>query len=1188
MPEPQTYPADDAAQAHGGQTQSIAASQAATGGDVMPLPTTAPPSPSERYALLDEIARGGMGVIYRATDTVLGREVAVKVLQEKYAPASGVARRFADEARITGQLQHPAIPAVHDLGVLPDGRPFLAMKLIKGETLEELLKSRADPAEGRGRFVAAFEQVCQAVAYAHAHGVLHRDLKPANVMVGAFGEVQLMDWGLAKVLASRERERPEADPQETVAGTRVVSLRESDGSFTQAGSVLGTPAFMPPEQAVGAVGKVDQRSDVFGLGAVLAVILTGQAPFAASSAETTRVKAAQGDVAECLARLDASGAEPELVALCKRCLSPKPADRPGDGGEVARAVAGLRAAADERARRAELDKVRVEGEKLATKARALERRKRRRLWAGAAAALAVAAFGGLGAVLAVQRQANADLEAKNQELAERQAEVEDRFRLAQQAIATFHTGVSKEALLKNEDLKKLRTKLLRQAAGFYGDLEKLLRGKADPKSRRLLAEGYYQLAELTDKIGDKKEALALHRQALKLRRELAASGGADAAVQLELTRSLHAVGHALAATGKHAAALVTFAEARDLAVALEIASPTDAVREAVALGHYNIGLVLSETGRPGEALAAYKKARAIRQKLAEARPTALDCQRQLASSHNSIGAVLAETGKPGEALAAYEKAREVSQKLADAARAVADYQSELAKVHNSIGAVLMDRLHKPGEALRAFKKACDIQQRLAGANPAVNTYQSDLAKYHCNIGIVLTYTGDPEEGVKEYEMARDIQQRLADANPAVLLFQSDLARTHNNMATLLMNRLHKPAEALAAFRKALAIKQKLADASPTVTQFQGDLARSHYNIGVVLWRTGKRLEALQAWKKARDLQQKLADANPTVTQFQGDLAKTHNSIGNLLSNMGSTAEALAAWEKARDIYQKLADASPGVPRLQIDLARSQHNIGAALADLGKPAEALAAFRKARDIQQRLVDASPAVGQFRSDLGHAYHSICQVLSDQGALAEALAACEKARDIRQKLAEARPTSLDYQRQLAASQIFLGLLHARRKHFPEAFAALDASQTISQKLGDANQLARSHACRGWAHVGAGRPAEAATDLRRAIELWAKEKARDNMLRFEQSHALALLAGLGKEAKSGLTAAEAASYADQAVAALGDAIAAGWGHIAKLKEPAFDSLRQRDDFRNLVKKLEARAANRAGLDKKPQSDKK
>ncbi len=361
-------------------TNSLADPAATTGGDPSASPVVAPPTAAGRYVLGAEIARGGMGEVYRATDTVLNREVAVKVLQSKYAPDSGTARRFADEARITAQLQHPNIPAVHDLGTLPDGRPFLAMKLIKGQTLDDLLKARVSPNEDRGRFVAVFEQICQAVAYAHAHGVIHRDLKPANVMVGSFGEVQVMDWGLAKVLASGGRQPPGADPDPdaTSPGTVVQSLRDSDGSFTQAGSVLGTPAYMPPEQAVGAVGKVDARSDVFGLGAVLAVILTGQPPFTGGSAETTRVKAATGDVAECLARLDGCGADLELVALCKRCLCTRPADRPADAGEVARAVGELRQAADERARQAERDREKAEVE-------GREQRKRRRVmqWAGA-------------------------------------------------------------------------------------------------------------------------------------------------------------------------------------------------------------------------------------------------------------------------------------------------------------------------------------------------------------------------------------------------------------------------------------------------------------------------------------------------------------------------------------------------------------------------------------------------------------------------------------------------------------------------------------------------------------------------------------------------------------------------------------------------------------------------------------
>src|SRR5262249_33856696 len=151
-----------------------------------------------------------MGVVYRATDTVLGREVAVKVLQQRLAVSTAVARRFVEEARITGQLQHPAVPPVHDLGELPDRRPFLAMKLIQGRTLDELLR---DPGPESPNFLAVFEHVCQAVAYAHARKVVHRDLKPSNVMVGKYGEVQVMDWGVAKVLT--DPEAPQAPDPDT-------------------------------------------------------------------------------------------------------------------------------------------------------------------------------------------------------------------------------------------------------------------------------------------------------------------------------------------------------------------------------------------------------------------------------------------------------------------------------------------------------------------------------------------------------------------------------------------------------------------------------------------------------------------------------------------------------------------------------------------------------------------------------------------------------------------------------------------------------------------------------------------------------------------------------------------------------------------------------------------------------------
>ena len=259
-----------------------------------------PPQSVGRYAILGELARGGMGVVHRAHDAQFDREVAVKVLAHRYADRPDYARRFLDEARITGQLQHPGIPPVHEVGTQPEGRPYLAMKLIKGRTLDDLLKARPDATADAGRMLAAFEDICQAVGYAHAHGVIHRDLKPANVMVGGFGEVQVMDWGLAKLLTSLDTARE----AETDALTEIRTLRDSDSSVTRAGSVLGTPAYIPPEQASGELDRIDRRSDVFGLGAILCVVLTGKPPFEGIDSISTLLAAVRGDTITAFSRLN--------------------------------------------------------------------------------------------------------------------------------------------------------------------------------------------------------------------------------------------------------------------------------------------------------------------------------------------------------------------------------------------------------------------------------------------------------------------------------------------------------------------------------------------------------------------------------------------------------------------------------------------------------------------------------------------------------------------------------------------------------------------------------------------------------------------------------------------------------------------------------------------------------------------
>lgn len=331
--------------------------------DLTGLPDFDPPA---GFELLDVVGKGGMGVVFRAREKAFDREVAVKFLLGD-PPPPALAVRFVDEARITGRLQHPGIPAAYRTGLTADGRPYLAMKLIRGRTLDELLKGEKRTAT---HWLGIFEGICQAVGYAHAHGIIHRDLKPANVMVGAFGEVQVMDWGLAKVLTEADTSRDrEGVGSESPAPSRSRLVRDDR---TQAGSVLGTPAYMPPEQAGGNVDAVGPPADVFGLGGILCCLLTGRPPYVGTNARTTLDMAVWGNLADAFTRLDGCGAEPELVALCKRCLSVEPDDRPANGSAVAEAVAGLRAAADERARAAEVDRAKAAVE-------AAAQRKRRRL-----------------------------------------------------------------------------------------------------------------------------------------------------------------------------------------------------------------------------------------------------------------------------------------------------------------------------------------------------------------------------------------------------------------------------------------------------------------------------------------------------------------------------------------------------------------------------------------------------------------------------------------------------------------------------------------------------------------------------------------------------------------------------------------------------------------------------------------
>jgi eukaryotic-like serine/threonine-protein kinase len=265
-----------------------------------------------KYQLCNELARGGMGTVYLADDTELNRQVAIKVLNPPDV-TTDLRQRMIREARIIARLEHPGIVPVHDVGVLPDGRVFYAMKYVRGRRLDEYA-AETDSIRDRLR---KFQAACDAVAFAHAHGVIHRDLKPQNIMIGSFGEVLVLDWGVAKILRKNEP-ASEADTL-MLPGN---NSHHKPGDTTQ-GTIIGTRYYMSPEQARGEVDLLDERSDVYSLGAVLCFLLTNELP------KTARPRAVNPKVSKA------------AEAICVKAMSPEVDGRYATAVELSRDIGQL-------------------------------------------------------------------------------------------------------------------------------------------------------------------------------------------------------------------------------------------------------------------------------------------------------------------------------------------------------------------------------------------------------------------------------------------------------------------------------------------------------------------------------------------------------------------------------------------------------------------------------------------------------------------------------------------------------------------------------------------------------------------------------------------------------------------------------------------------------------------------------
>jgi serine/threonine-protein kinase len=914
------------------------------------------------YEPLGRIDAGGMGVVWRVRDLQFERTLAVKVLKARACDDPNAVRRFLAEAQITGQLTHPFIVPIHAMGRLVDKRPYYTMKLVEGKTLADLLRDRSDPTAQRMELVQVFGQVCQAVAFAHSRGIIHRDLKPANVMVGAHGEVQVMDWGLAKAVAGTATPHPEVvDANETVD-----DARNETGERTRTGSVLGTWAYMPPEQARGLIAEVDQRSDVFGLGAIFCEVLTGEPPYTGPDARAIRLQATDARLDGALSRLHSCGADPELIQLAEQCLAPRRSDRPADADEVAVAVAAYQAAVQERLQQERLERERQE-------VKAVEQRRRRKLWLGLSAAVLGMVLLGVGAwcwhrLQVSTREAKGEAALEEVVAASEKQQWPEALAAGRRAWELLDSGPVSRGLKARGAEVLTDVELVVELEQILSLGQEVLINEAPPMARPPTLKGFRMVR------GAEERKLAAYQAAFRkygiTASETDPAVAADrirrrpGPIRAELLAALH-FWHMIAQSrgaGETKWVVEVLAatdddpwrqQVRELLARKDRAALVKTILEADVNAHpaaYLAWLANLLGGYCGDYASSAKVYRRAQQR----HPAHFWINWELANSLLFGG------------------------QRADVAEAIRFYTAALALrptrgvVAMNLGAALMEQ-GRPAEAEAALRRA---------------------------VALV------PNNGLVHYNLAHALhrQQKLQDAEThyrEAVACDPSLAYAHERLGWLLFLQQKWP-EAERSFERALALDR--------------NEHMAHFNLGVLWQEQGKWPEALGAFDRVVKLEPKLAEAhlNRGMLLFalgrhkesaaayreaiacKEDYTNAYTYLGNVLTELHLSGGAAQG-----DLLGEAEKALVKAVKLDPDFAPARHNLGRVWAIRGEAprpadprmrrtwlADAEAAFRHAIALESRTASKTPGL------LGKSYFCLGLVLEDQGRFVEALAALEQA--------------------------------------------------------------------------------------------------------------------------------------------------------------------------------------------------
>lgn len=656
-------------------------------------------SDGSRFRVLRPHAKGGLGEVFVAQDDELNREVALKEIQPQHADNTDSRSRFVLEAEVTGGLEHPGIVPVYGLGQYGDGRPYYAMRFIRGDSLKEAIErfhggDKPDMAAGEHvgydsvefrKLLGRFVDVCNAIQYAHSRGVLHRDLKPGNIMLGKYGETLVVDWGLAKLQGRDDETKVEGE-------TTLQASSGSGSSPTQFGSAIGTPAYMPPEQAAGKLDELGPESDVYSLGATLCHLLTGKSPVTGKSLGELLKKVQQGDI-PAPRQVNPTVPKP-LDAICLRAMAMRPQDRYASPQELADDVE--RFLADE--------PVTAHIEPLVVRARRLVRK--HQTVAATTAAVVLVSVIGLGVFSTIVSGKNAELTELNTQLDQTNIELAGKNTALTEANQR-ETEARRLAEANEKSARQQSQLALSTLTSVIQDIQHGLRnlsGSGETRRRLLMTS----LAKLESVATKYVEQSAVNRQTV---RALLAVG--DVVLKFGVDDEPRSAGDASTELSSEQQSAVRIAgafhrRAHEIAAQMVEDHPHDAqLLHDLSVTYRSLGDIQRRMSDSVAALATYQESHQIVLKLAAANPQTVEVQRDLYISHRRLGQIRLRMGDSGAALESYQKSLEVCKQLAKDDPTSLQALRDLSLAYSGIAEIQL-RLGDSKAALDLYQKSLEI------------------------------------------------------------------------------------------------------------------------------------------------------------------------------------------------------------------------------------------------------------------------------------------------------------------------------------------------------------------------------------------------------------------------------------------------------------------------------------------------